>query len=101
MKRLVDIPKSFKTFKNDFYEEETEFDFEEDILQVVLTKKNLTVDLGWYGTKELNNGLYKLLLIKHSNWDEPLIIVESKSKKDIATKLEKLITTISSNEISF
>ena len=95
MNKLLKIPSEFIINKNDLYTEESEFDFEEDILQLELKSKNLTIDLGWYGNADLKDGIYKIFLIGHSNWEEPLIIIESKSKEDISTKLEKLITTIS------
>lgn len=100
MKHLIDIPNEFKVNKNELYIESSDLDFEEDILQIELESKNLSIDLGWYRKEVSKDGIYKLFLISHHNWEEPVILIESRSKKEITNKLEILISTISSGEFT-
>lgn len=72
--------------------------FTQDILQIKYTFKkiNLMIDLGWYPETEFN-GTFRLEVIKDKEWDNPLETFESRSKKEIVEKIEKIIDKISNN----
>lgn len=62
----------------------------EDLLQLYNEKANLTIDLGWYPSHDVN-GHYLLLLIKNFDWDSPVEQISSKSKKEMIKIIEKWV----------
>jgi hypothetical protein len=98
------IPSGWKVSWNTF----TEFDpleitgaddenwwlFDEDLLQLECSHKNLILDLGWYGGKNLITGNYGLYLIQNQDWENPLLKFLSKNKDEIVSKIESVLTNI-------
>lgn len=84
------------------YNNFTEFDIEihgtdnvwqflgEDLLRLSLNDKAIIIDLGWYYDGE-DDGRYILEMVKDYNWECPLEILETKSKKDIIAHIEKWV----------
>ena len=70
--------------------------FTQDILQLKyrFRKMELLVDLGWYPETEIG-GTFRLVVIKHTEWEDPLEVFESRSKKEIVEKIESILEDIS------
>ena len=103
--RLQDlkIPRNCKVIKNHFstYDPDTEFTEEknlyylqEDLLQIYFPDLDMTVDLGWYGDTSNNKGEFKILVIKNSDWENPIKMKSSSSQKTINRYLEKILAEI-------
>ena len=97
------IPSGCRIVKNDFttYDPEIEFTEEqnlynltEDLLQIEFDYSNLIIDLGWYGEISSNKGEFKIYVIENKDWENPLIIENSKSQKIITKKLELILLEI-------
>ncbi|MDR1285062.1 MAG: hypothetical protein LBJ88_02550 [Campylobacteraceae bacterium] len=64
--------------------------FTEDLFQIKNEHKNILLDLDWY--PEMNpNGNYCIKLIQDNNWEEPLIDINNKDKKEIVEIIEKIL----------
>lgn len=70
--------------------------FTQDILQLgyKFRKMELFVDLGWYPETEIG-GTFRLVVIKHSEWENPLEVFESRSKKEIVERMESILEDVS------
>lgn len=99
----IPVPAGFKVIRNEFYiydpenEYTKEFNFyylQEDLLQIVNEEKHITVDLGWYGDLDKNNGKFKIYVIKDMDWENPEQEIESISSSHIYGKLIELINSI-------
>lgn len=66
------------------------FELNEDLIQLHNEKANLTIDLGWYPSHNIN-GNYLLLLVKDYKWDYPLEQITSKNKSEIIACIEKWV----------
>ncbi|MEK4043322.1 hypothetical protein NSU18_06630 [Paenibacillus sp. FSL H8-0048] len=56
--------------------------FKEDILQVRY-KKNNVIDLGWYPEFDLEEGYFKLIIVKKDDWLNPIFCKTTKSIKEV------------------
>ncbi|WP_339839698.1 hypothetical protein [uncultured Flavobacterium sp.] len=99
-KQFSNFPNSFEIIKNEFYSYDPNLVFEEslsfyylseDLLQIHLESKNITLDLGWYGDLSNNKGCFKISIIGNEDWQNPLEIIKSKSQTEISEKLKKII----------
>ncbi|WP_298140813.1 hypothetical protein [Flavobacterium sp.] len=97
------FPSNCQIIKNDFtiYDPETEYSEENSIynltdylLQIEFVKSNIVVDLGWYGDFETNNEYFKIVVLKNSDWENPLKIEISKSQRKINEKLNAILMEI-------
>jgi hypothetical protein len=70
-------------------DDENWWEFNEDLLQLENSDKNLILDLGWYGERNLKSGFFKINLIHNLNWDNPLVEFISKKKDEIIDKIEE------------
>ena len=68
--------------------------FNQDMLQLKFERRELLVDLGWYPDADIN-GTFRLVVIKHTEWEDPLEVFESRSKKEIVEKIEIILEDIS------
>lgn len=80
-----------------FNEEESNYcwEFTEDLLQLQI--ENLTLDLGWYPEAKVE-GEYKLVLIKESDWENPLFLLETREKNRVIRAIEDLLETAKNYE---
>ncbi len=94
------IPIGCTVVKNEFstYNPQTEFseevsltDLTEDLLQFSFNNGALVVDLGWYGDYKTNEGFYRLVVIKNTDWDNPLRQETSKSQVEITKQLDAIL----------
>lgn len=74
----------------DFNEDGQEYLYElkEDLLQ--LENQNLIIDLGWYPSMDITGRYILYLIDKNADkpFDDPIDVIESRSKQDILSKLE-------------
>jgi hypothetical protein len=100
----LEIPKNcivtrnvFTTYnpETDYSEEKSLCNLTEDLLHAEFKQLDLIIDLGWYGNFELNKGIFRILVIKGVDWDNPLMIQESTSQIDITKKLNFLLKQLS------
>ena len=74
-------------------DDENWWEFNEDLLQLENSDKNLILDLGWYGERNLNSGFFKINLIQNFNWEKPLVEFISKEKNEIIDKIEECMNS--------
>lgn len=67
-------------------------DLTQDILHIRSTRKksNIAIDLGWY-PENISTGMFHLIVIKDSNWEEPLEEINSRNKNEIVDKIEEFL----------
>lgn len=66
----------------------------EDLLQVeyaVNEFSKILVDLGWYGDEAEQKGIFKILVLKDSDWDNPIYTMEFESLDDLRIYLNDAI----------
>ncbi len=97
------IPIGFELVRNEFYHYNPEIEFteelnlfylQEDLLQIICEKKNLIIDLGWYGDLSSNQGQFKLLQIKSFDWENPIMEIKSKNAGEIYRNLIELLLSV-------
>jgi len=97
------FPSNCKVVKHEFttYDPEIEFSenhslnyLSEDLLQIEFEELDLIVDLGWYGGISNKKGLFKIHIIKDSNWENPIKIETSTSQLIIVKKLEDILSLL-------
>lgn len=78
--------------------------FTEDILQMVYKWEQkqtcFVLDVGWYPETE-RNGNFRLVLIQKTDWENPIIEIKTKSKKELVYHIEKIVEKISENIYQF
>ncbi len=102
-KEEIVIPPNFEIVHHDFYtydpsvahtiEENFKY-LTEDLFQVLHIPTELTVDLGWYGSKTNNKGEFILQVIRNDFWDAPVSKMLLSSQKEIAEVLNKTLQAI-------
>ena len=90
----VIIPEQFEVTKNDFLIENSDSDYIEDILQIVYTPNKQIVDLGFYGCEVSQVGIYRIVVIKDFDWENPVVSIEAKTKEEIAAELDNLLKSM-------
>lgn len=69
--------------------EDTVFDLSSDLLQIKFNDQIL-LDVGWY--PDLNvNGRFRILLIKNTNWEFPLLNVQCSNIKELKQNISYII----------
>jgi len=81
---------NFTQYDMSLHGPEDAFELHEDLLQLYHEKADLTIDLGWYPSYDVS-GHYLLLLVKNQNWNRPLEAVETKSKAEVISRIEKWV----------
>jgi hypothetical protein len=69
-------------------------DFSEDILLIKNKFKNITLDLGWYPSIN-SSGTFRIYLISNEDFNNPMEIYDSRSKDEIASKIEYFLNKYS------
>ncbi len=90
----ITIPSGFKVIKNEFLFENSDSDYNEDILQIEHISTKLIVDLGWYGDIVSKVGGYKIYVIKDRDWDSPINTLSSDTKEGISFELDTLLKSM-------
>ncbi|MGB1040242.1 MAG: hypothetical protein ACPGVD_05175 [Flavobacteriales bacterium] len=103
----IDIPEKCKVVKNvfttydpsiNYNEDDSLYNLQEDLLQIIFDDINLIVDLGWYGDFETNIGCFKIYIIKDFDWEDPLKVISSQSQSTIAKNLNQIFSAVSNQE---
>lgn len=81
---------NFSEYNMALHGPEDAFELHEDLLQLFHEKSGLTIDLGWYPGYD-PEGHYLLLLVREHRWDRPLEMVETKSKAEVVSSIEKWV----------
>jgi hypothetical protein len=72
--------------------------FNEDMLLIAYEEKAIAIDLGWH-PEEDSNGCFILGLAKNTDWQNPLVLFESRSKDEVVTKINELLMKVTRGEI--
>ncbi len=70
--------------------------FDQDLLQMEHGKRKVFLDLGWY-PDENPNGNFRVVLIRESDWENPLFRHESKDKDEIVEVINNILTNVTSD----
>jgi len=85
------ILKGGKVLHNDLINDP--FYLKEDLLQVEYSNELLSsviIDLGWY-ENESKDGNFKIFIIQHNDWDNPIFVIEFKTVSDLKYQLDRAI----------
>lgn len=69
----------------------------EDVLQLTHVRDGTIVDLGFYGSDE-STGTWVVVLVRNSNWDQPVVRQEHRDFVEALSSVELLVTNYASND---
>ncbi|MDE6567013.1 MAG: hypothetical protein K2K70_04665 [Lachnospiraceae bacterium] len=81
---------NFTEYDMDVHGEKYCFELNEDLIMLTNDIANLTINLGWYPSFDLN-GSYILYLVRNKDWNKPLEKVVTRSKSEVIACIEKWV----------